>query len=56
MSDFTVKNIEFHSDGFKALLQSQEIMSVLLEQGEKMGTVEDSFVGFDRCHVVVKEN
>lgn len=54
MSDF-IQKVEPNPDGIKALLQSQEVMDTLLAEGEKIGSIETSFVGFDRCHVVIKE-
>lgn len=51
-----VKKIKINSQVVKEILQSNEMMNVLLEEAPKLGEVETSFVGFDRCHVVVKEN
>lgn len=55
MSDFEVKKIEMNSRGVIALLQSDEVMNMLLTEAEKIGTIESNFVGFDRCHVMIKE-
>ena len=32
------------------------MMNAIVSEGEKLGEPETSFVGFDRVHVIVKEN
>lgn len=55
MSDTKVK-VKLNSSGIKAVLQSQFMMDAITAEAEKHGEIETSFVGFDRCHVIVKEN
>lgn len=55
MSDTKVE-VKLNSSGIKAVLQSQFMMDALMAEAEKFGEVDNSFVGFDRCHVIVKEN
>ena len=40
--------------GFTQVRQSQFMMDELLKCAESMGKVEKSFVGVDRCHVIVE--
>lgn len=40
--------------GFTQVRQSQFMMDELIKRAESMGDVKKSFVGFDRCHVIVK--
>jgi hypothetical protein len=40
--------------GFTQVRQSQFMMDELIKRAESMGTVEKSFVGVDRCHVIVE--
>ena len=52
MKDSKVK-IKLNSSGIKEVLKSQFMMDAIMAEGEKQGDIETSFVGFDRCHVVV---
>jgi len=54
LKDTKVK-IKLNSAGIKEVLKSQFMMDTIMAEGEKKGEIETSFVGFDRCHVVVKE-
>lgn len=40
--------------GFTQVRQSQFMMDELIKRADRMGEVEKSFVGVDRCHVIVK--
>lgn len=42
--------------GYREVRQSQMVMDALLVEAEKVGDIETSYVGIDRCHVIVKEN
>lgn len=55
MKDSKVK-IKLNSQGIKEVLKSQFMMDAVQAEAEKLGDFETSFVGFDRCHVIVKEN
>ena len=55
MSDTKVK-VKLNSSGIRAVLQSQFMMDAITAEAEKIGEIDSSFVGFDRCHVIVKEN
>jgi hypothetical protein len=44
-----------NSAGIKEVLKSQFMMNAVEAECEKLGEPETSFVGFDRCHVIVKE-
>lgn len=47
--------VKLNSAGIKEVLKSQFMMTAIQNEGEKLGEPETSFVGFDRCHVIVKE-
>lgn len=47
--------VKLNSAGIKEVLKSQFMMTAIQREGEKLGDPETSFVGFDRCHVIVKE-
>lgn len=47
--------MKLNSQGIKEVLKSQFMMDAVMSEGEKLGEFETSFVGFDRCHVIVKE-
>ena len=47
--------VKLNSLGIKEVLKSQFMMNAVMSTGEKLGDPETSFVGFDRCHVIVKE-
>ena len=55
MKDSKVE-VKLNSAGIKAILKSQFMMDAIMSEAESHGDIETSFVGFDRCHVVVKEN
>ena len=55
LSDTKVE-VKLNSSGIRAVLQSQFMMDALMAEAEKYGEIDNSFVGFDRCHVIVKEN
>ena len=48
--------VKLNSKGIKEVLKSQMMMDAVEAEAEKHGEPESSFVGFDRCHVLVKEN
>lgn len=54
MSDSKVK-ITWIDSGFKKVLKSQFMMNAVMSEAEKIGDFEKSFIGHDRCHVIVKE-
>ena len=45
--------VKLNSSGVVEVLKSQFMMDAVLNEAEKLGKVESSFVGFDRCHAVV---
>lgn len=54
---YTVKKVELNKSGVIALLKSQDIMQELEKVAEaQLGEIDTTFVGFDRCHVICKEN
>ena len=46
--------VKLNSTGIKEVLKSQFMMDAIMNEGEKLGEVETSFVGFDRCHAIVR--
>ena len=48
--------VKLNSAGIKEVLKSQFMMDAIMSEGEKLGDPDTSFVGFDRCHVIVKES
>lgn len=46
--------VKLNSQGIKEVLKSQFMMDAIKAEGEKRGEFETSFVGFDRCHVIVE--
>lgn len=48
--------VKLNSPGIKEVLKSQFMMDAIKSEGEKLGEFESCFVGFDRCHVIIKEN
>lgn len=56
MKDSKVKIDWMNWKGFKQVRQSQMVMDALLNEAEAVGDIETSYVGIDRCHVIVKEN
>ena len=53
MKESKVK-VKLNSQGIKEVLKSQFMMDAIMSEGEQLGTPETSFVGFDRCHVIVE--
>ena len=54
---FIVKKVELKKAGVIALLQSNDIMQELEKVAQaQLGEIDTTFVGFDRCHVICKEN
>lgn len=45
--------VKLNSAGIKEVLKSDFMMDALKAEGTKHGEFETSFVGFDRCHVIV---
>lgn len=45
--------VKLNSQGIKEVLKSQFMMDAVKSEAEKLGEFESSFVGFDRCHVIV---
>lgn len=54
MKESKVK-VKLNSKGIQEVLKSQFMMDAITAEGEKLGDFETSFVGFDRCHVIIKE-
>lgn len=54
--DKTTFAFEVNPAGVIKLLQSNAVMKMLEKESEKLGRFESSYVGFDRAHVVVKED
>lgn len=55
--NYTVTKVELNKSGVIALLQSESIMQELEKVAEaQLGEIDTTFVGFDRCHVICKEN
>ncbi|MBO4541704.1 MAG: hypothetical protein J5725_00830 [Bacteroidales bacterium] len=50
-----VKKFKINKGNVKKLLQSEEVMEALKDNAKTIGTTKTSFVGFDRCHVIVKD-
>lgn len=47
--------VKLKKSGVIEILKSQFMMDAVMNEAEKLGEIESSFVGFDRCHVVVYE-
>lgn len=54
MKESKVK-VKLNSQGIVQVLKSQFMMDAVLDEAEKHGEIETSFVGIDRCHVIVKD-
>lgn len=55
MNGLKVKKIDWKNwRGFTQVRQSQFMMNELMNRAEEMGDVKKSFVGVDRCHVIVE--
>lgn len=50
-----VKKVQLDRGGVKKLLQSNDVMKTLKDNANIIGEIDANFVGFDRCHVIVKE-
>lgn len=50
-----VKKITLDKGGVRKLLQSDEVMKTLKDNANIIGDIDANFVGFDRCHVIVKD-
>lgn len=50
-----VKKVVLNRGGVRKLLQSDETMKALKENAGAIGEIETNFVGYDRCHVIVKD-
>jgi hypothetical protein len=48
--------VKLKSSGVVEVLKSQFMMDALLNEAERHGEVDSSFVGFDRCHVIVRKD
>ena len=58
MSDeYKVQKVQLNKIGVRELLQSDKTMNVLKANADKVGNGEiyAEFVGFDRCHVLVRD-
>lgn len=51
-----VTKVTLDRSGVRKLLQSGEVMETLKDNANIVGTIESNFVGFDRCHVIVKDD
>lgn len=54
--EFKVERIKLDNKGIRSLLQSDEMMSAMKSEANKQGQIVKDYVGFDRVHVVVKED
>lgn len=54
MSESKVKIDWLGWRGFTQVRQSQFMMDELIRRGNQMGDIQKSFVGVDRCHVIVR--
>lgn len=50
-----VNRVELDRSGVRKLLQSNEVMETLKNNANVIGDIDTNFVGFDRCHVIVKD-
>lgn len=53
--NYNIEKIELNTGGVRKLLQSKETMEALISNAGVIGEMETNFVGFDRCHVIVKD-
>lgn len=53
--NYEIDKIVLNSGGVRKLLQSKETMDALIDNSGLIGEMETNFVGFDRCHVIVKD-
>lgn len=56
--DYKVEKIKLNSNGVRKLLQSDGVMTALKDNSDKVGNgkIYADFVGFDRCHVLVRDS
>lgn len=50
-----VSKVVLDRSGVRKLLQSNEVMGALKDNAGIIGDIDTNFVGFDRCHVIVKD-
>ena len=50
-----VDKVILDRSGVRKMLQSGEIMETLKNNAPLVGQIDSNFVGFDRCHVIVKD-
>lgn len=50
-----IDKFELNKSGVRQLLQSGDVMEILKDNASVIGEIDTNFVGFDRCHVIVKE-
>ena len=50
-----VSKVTLNKSGVRKLLQSNEVMETLKDNSGVIGDIDANFVGFDRCHVIVKD-
>lgn len=50
-----VSKVQLDRSGVRKLLQSDEVMKTLKDNSGLIGDIDTNFVGFDRCHVIVKD-
>lgn len=57
MSDYKIEKVELNKSGVKKVLQSDGVMSALKAEADKVGNGQmfANFVGYDRCHVLVRD-
>ena len=53
--NYKIEKIKLNSGGVRNLLQSNDVMKALIDNSGEIGEMETNFVGFDRCHVIVKD-
>lgn len=53
--NYEIDKIVLNSGEVRKLLQSKETMEALIDNSGLIGEMETNFVGFDRCHVIVKD-
>lgn len=57
MNVYKVEKVKLKKSGVKGLLRSEDVMSELKANVQNVGNGKTyaSFVGFDRCHVLVED-
>lgn len=53
--NYKIDKIKLNSGGVRNLLQSDDVMKTLIDNSGGIGEMETNFVGFDRCHVIAKD-